>query len=80
VPRNERDWSGADFQLEAAADLWSLVTGPQETAWSHIRGGPGWLLGRGSSSEGEQAAQGSGHRPKLLEFKECLDNTRRHRV
>ena len=28
----------------------------------------------------EQAAQGSGHSPKLLEFKECLDTTPRHRV
>ena len=26
----------------------------------------------------EQAAQGSGHGPKLAEFKECLDTTLRH--
>ena len=28
----------------------------------------------------EQAAQGSGHSPELLEFKECLDAALRHRV
>ena len=28
----------------------------------------------------KQAVQGSGHEPKLLEFKKRLDNTLRHRV
>ena len=28
----------------------------------------------------EQAAQGSGNGPRLLEFKEHLDNTLRHRI
>ena len=28
----------------------------------------------------EQAAQGSGHSPELLELKECLDTALRHRV
>lgn len=28
----------------------------------------------------EQAAQGLGHGPKLLEFKECLENSLRHRI
>lgn len=28
----------------------------------------------------ERAPQGSGHSPKLTEFKECLDNILRHRV
>jgi len=40
-----------------------------------------WGLGRGFSPEGmEQSAQGSGHSPKLLELKERLDITLRHRL
>ena len=42
------------------------------------------MLGTGSTPEGgwalEQAPQGSGHGPKLLEFKESLDNALRHEV
>lgn len=38
----------------ASADLLSLVTvtGPQGTAWSSVRGGSGWILGKGSSLRG----------------------------
>ena len=43
-----------------------------------------WGLGTGSAPQGgralEQAAQGSGHGPRLPEFKDHLDNTLRHRV
>lgn len=28
----------------------------------------------------EQAALGSGHSPELIEFKECSNNTHKHRV
>lgn len=41
------------------------------------------MLGKGSSLEAggkEQAHRGSGHGPKLLEFKEHLDSTPRHIV
>ena len=57
------------------------VTGSEGTAWSCITGGSCWVLGKGSSPEGdwtqEQAAHSSGHGPKLLEFKKHLDNTLR---
>jgi len=43
-----------------------------------------WALGNGSSTECgwalEQTPQSSGHSPRLLEFKECLDNALRHRI
>lgn len=46
----------------------------KELTWSCIMEGLSWILGKGSSLEGgqtlEQAPQGSGHCPKLLEFKE----------
>jgi len=42
------------------------------------------VLGKGSSPNGcwalEQAAQGSGHSPNLLEFKKCLDSALSHMV
>lgn len=48
------------------------ATGPKGTAWSCVRGGSGWGLGKGkgSSPEGDwalaQAPQGSGHSSKLF--------------
>lgn len=43
-----------------------------------------WALGNDSSTECgwalEQTPQSSGHSPRLLEFKECLDNALRHKV
>jgi len=40
-----------------------------------------WGLGTGSAPEHGGCGTGCpGHGPKLLEFKECLDNTLRHRV
>ena len=63
----------------AGAELCSLGT-----AWSWDRGGSGWVLGKGSSSRSGQALgqapQGSRHGTELLEFKNHLDNTPRHRV
>ena len=60
------------------------VSSLMETAWGCVKGGSGWVLGKGSSPEGgqatEQTAQGSGHSPKLLEFKELLDSALRHRA
>ena len=57
------------------------ATGPEGMAWGCVGGE--WGLGKDSSPESgqalEQAAQGSGHGPKLMEVKECLDNTLRHR-
>jgi len=48
------------------------------------RGESGCWLGKDSSSDGdyalEQAPWGSGHRPKLLEFKKCLDSALVNRV
>ena len=59
------------------------ATGPEGTAWSCVRGGAAGGEGQGVPQRAvgmEQPAQGSGHSPELLEFKECLDNTLRHRV
>jgi len=60
------------------------ATGPEGTACSCVRGGSGWVLGKGYSPETvwalAQAPQGSGHCPKLLEFKKQLDNALRHMV
>ena len=57
---------------------------PKETMWSCDREGSAWALGKGSSPESdwapEQAPQGSGHGPKLLEFKEHLNNAQPYRL
>jgi len=55
---------------EDSTELCSLVTekGPEGTAWSCIKGGSDWELGKGSSPKGGQALkppQGSGHGLKL---------------
>jgi len=49
-------------------------TGPKGMAWSCVRGGAGWVLGKDSSTEG------GGHGPKLPELKEHLHDALRHRV
>lgn len=54
------------------------------TSWNCSRGGGSdWIFGK-SSAVGVQAQewafQGSGHGPKLLEFKECLDYPHKRRV
>jgi len=56
----------------AGTDLCSLVTamGPEGMAWSCVRGGSGWVVGKSSSPERgrapEQAPQGSEHGYKCL--------------
>ena len=73
-------------EQRGSTELCSLMTaaGPAGTAWRCVRGGSGWVLGKGSSPIGwlgmEQTHQGSDHSPTLLEFKEHLDNTLRHWV
>jgi len=51
----------------------------RQTAWSCVRGGSGWVLGKGSSPLGDQALeeapQSRGHSLKLLELKKCSDIT-----
>lgn len=63
---------------------WMAEERQKELAWSCIMEELSWILGKGSSPEGgqtlEQAPQGSGYCPKLLEFKEDLDNTLWHRI
>ena len=60
------------------------VAWPEGTTWSCARRGAAGGLGTGSAPKGsqalEQAAQGNGHSPKLLELKKCLDSAVRHRV
>jgi len=73
-------WSGGQH--------WALLsmtaTGPDGTAWSCVRGGASWELGKGSSHESgwalEQAPQDSRHGPRPLEFKDCLDTVLSHMV
>ena len=54
-----------------STDLYFLVTVTElkATAWSCVRGGSDWELGKDSYTEGgwavELAPQGSGHNPKL---------------
>ena len=72
------EWTGS-------TELCSLVTAtePKGTAWSCVRERSGWVLGKGSSPESDGqpwAAQGCGHRPKLMDFKEHLGNALRYRV
>ena len=58
-------------------------TGPEGRAWSYIKRGSDWGLGRGSAPEAvgmEQAAQSSCHSPKLPKYKKLLDNALRHRA
>ena len=49
-----------------------------------LKGSSGWISGKDTSPEGsqalEQAPQGSGHGPKLLELKKHLDHTLSHMV
>lgn len=61
------------------------VTGLERMAWSYIMEWSAWVLGKGFSQEGGGHGlgfQGSGHCPRLLEFKEfkLLDNTLRNMV
>ena len=59
------------------------ATGPEGTAWNCVRGGAAGGEGKGLHQRAvgmEQAAQGSGHGPELLEFKERLDSALRLRV
>jgi len=52
-------------------------------AWSCVRGGSGWGLGKGSSADSsqalEQAPQGEGHDSKMREFEKTLGSVLRHR-
>ena len=55
--------------------------GPEETAWSCVRGGLGGQgMGLHQRVVGKEHPQGSGHGPELLEFKEHLDMTLKHWV
>ena len=59
------------------------ATGPEGTAWSCVRGGAAGGEGKGLRQRAggmEQAAQGSGYSPKLMEFKGCLDTALRYGV
>ena len=58
--------------MKAGGNALSCVTGGAGRGWGKV------LHQRAVSVE--QAAQGSGHSPKLLEFKEHLDNTLRCRA
>lgn len=90
-----RDWAqtslgSAVFSQEEVegqvpiSPLWWPVTGLEEMAWSWVRGGLGWTLGRGFSPRGwldtEQAPREVVTAPSLTEFKECLDKALRHKV
>ncbi len=61
-------YSFSQREWRGSSELCSLVTviGPKGMAWSCIRR--------------EQTPWGSGHGPKLPEFKESLDSALRHRV
>ena len=60
------------------------VSETEERAWScgqgRVRVGVRKRFFSAGALGMEQAPQGSGHSPKLLEFKEYLDNALRHRV
>jgi len=59
------------------------ATGPEGTAWSCVRGGAAGGQGQGVHQRAvsmERAAQRGGHSPELLEYKERLDSTLRHRL
>lgn len=85
----EEKWSLVLFSTQhhegsTGQALISVMTAirPKRIVWS--QGNGRWVLGGGSSPEGDctlsQAPQGSGYSTKLLEFKEWLDSTLRHRV
>ena len=70
-------------ERRGSAELSVTATGPEGTAWSCVRGGaagrqetvlPQRAVGM------EQAARGSGHSSKLLEYKKHLVSTLRRRV
>jgi len=67
-------------RLEGSTDLCSLVTATaSKVAVELCQGRSGCALGKGSSPEGGGYGTGSsGHGPKLLEFKEHLDNALSH--
>ena len=72
-----REWRGS-------AELCSLLQqqGPRERHGA-VRGGAAGGEGKGLHQRAvgmERAAQGSGHSPRLPEFKECSHNALRHRV
>lgn len=88
-------WGEAEFQALTSSLSWPVTT-LKGTAWSYVRGGSGWILGKGSSSRGlldpgtaspEKWSQWSASpqwslwsASNLKELNENLDNVLRHIV